>query len=75
VRVAAPVDPGSLHAQPTFQASDFYTRPVTDHYSRHVHANMVDGKAYGFAFDDVGAFESLVFDGAPAAARITLTSF
>jgi hypothetical protein len=66
---------GFLHTQPTYQASEFYTRPVTDHYSRHIHANMVDGKAYGFAFDDVGAFESLVFDGAPSAARITLTSF
>ena len=30
-----------------------------------MHANMVDGRAYGFAFDDVGAFESLVHDPDP----------
>jgi hypothetical protein len=36
---------------------------------------MVDGKAYGFAFDDVGHFESLVHDGNPSSARITLTPF
>lgn len=36
---------------------------------------MADGKAYAFAFDDVGAFESLVNDGDPRAAGITLTPF
>jgi hypothetical protein len=34
-----------------------------------------DGKAYGFAFDDVGHFESLVHDAAPKSATITLTAF
>ena len=29
---------------------------------------MVDGKAYAFAFDDVGNYESLVNDGNPAQA-------
>ena len=28
---------------------------------------MADGKAYAFAFDDVGAFESLVHDGSTRA--------
>ena len=36
---------------------------------------MVDGKAYGFAFDDVGNFESLVFDNNPVQAFITLDPF
>jgi hypothetical protein len=36
---------------------------------------MVDGKAYAFAFDDVGAFESLVHDGDPRAAGIVLSPF
>ena len=38
---------------------------VTNHYSRLIHAQMVDGKAYGFAFDDVGEHEALVHDGNP----------
>jgi hypothetical protein len=33
---------------------------------------MADGKAYGFAFDDVGAHESLVHDGNPLQAYMTL---
>ncbi len=66
---------GFLHTQPTYKGEEFYTRPITDHYSKVIHANMVDGKAYGFAFDDVGNFESLVFDGVPSSVTISLTSF
>ncbi len=66
---------GFLHTQPTYNASEFYTRSVTDHYSKIVHDQMVDGKAYGFAFDDVGHFESLVHDADPQTAQITLTAF
>ncbi|PZV93585.1 Beta-1,3-glucanase [Micromonospora phaseoli] len=36
---------------------------------------MRDGKAYAFAFDDVGAFESLVHDGDPRAAGLILSPF
>ncbi len=36
---------------------------------------MADGKAYAFAFDDVGAFESLVHDGDPRSAGIILSPF
>jgi hypothetical protein len=36
---------------------------------------MVDGKAYGFAFDDVGHFESLVHDANPQTAFLTLDPF
>jgi hypothetical protein len=39
-----------------------------------VHANMKDGKAYGFAFDDVTGQESLVHSGGPVKASITLGS-
>ncbi|MDQ1644291.1 MAG: hypothetical protein QOJ50_475, partial [Cryptosporangiaceae bacterium] len=39
-----------------------------------IHARMVDGKAYAFAFDDVGNFEALVHDGAPQQAYITIDS-
>ncbi len=40
-----------------------------------MHQNMVDGRAYAFAFDDVGNFESLVHNGDPRAASIVLTPF
>ena len=66
---------GYLHTQPTYNPAEFYTRAVTDHYSRKIHAQMVDGRAYGFAFDDVGAFESLVYDPNPRSARVVLTPF
>ncbi|MFI6513525.1 beta-1,3-glucanase family protein [Streptosporangium sp. NPDC050855] len=66
---------GTIDTQPSYNAADFYRGPLTNHYSRIIHANMVDGKAYGFAFDDVGAFESLVHDGNPRSAAITLSPF
>ncbi|HEU5486204.1 MAG TPA: beta-1,3-glucanase family protein [Microlunatus sp.] len=53
-------------------AATFYRRDLTNHYSRIIHANMKDGKAYGFAFDDVTSQESLVHNGAPVKASITL---
>ncbi|SFR29645.1 Beta-1,3-glucanase [Lentzea waywayandensis] len=66
---------GFIHTQPTYNAGDFYTRATTNHFSKIVHQNMVDGKAYGFAFDDVGAFESLVHEPNPRSAKVTLTGF
>ncbi|GAB3653251.1 glycoside hydrolase family 64 protein [Streptomyces sparsus] len=61
--------------QPDADASGFYQDPVTNHYARLVHEAMADGKAYAFAFDDVGNHESLVHDGDPKNATITLESF
>lgn len=61
--------------QPDANNSGFYLDNVTNHYSRKIHAQMVDGKAYGFAFDDVGAHESLVHDGNPQRAFVTLDPF
>ncbi|SDW48584.1 Beta-1,3-glucanase [Amycolatopsis xylanica] len=58
--------------QPDADDSGFYRDAVTNQYSRDIHARMVDGKAYGFAFDDVGHHESLVTDGNPQEASITL---
>lgn len=64
------------HAQsPVWEARHYYTRAITNHYSKAMHANMVDGRAYGFAFDDVGGHESLVHDPNPRSARIALTRF
>ncbi|GAA2677983.1 MULTISPECIES: beta-1,3-glucanase family protein [Actinosynnema] len=66
---------GTLDTQPSGGPADFYKGAITNHYSRLVHQNMVDGRAYGFAFDDVLAQESLVHDGDPRSAGITLTPF
>ncbi|WNV88205.1 beta-1,3-glucanase family protein [Umezawaea sp. Da 62-37] len=66
---------GRIDTQPGGGPGDFYQGSLTDHYSRIIHQNMVDGKAYGFAFDDVQAQESLVHDGDPRSAGITLTPF
>jgi glycosyl hydrolase family 64 (putative beta-1,3-glucanase)/cellulose binding protein with CBM2 domain len=66
---------GTLDTQPSGTAADFYKGSLTNHYSRLIHQNMVDGKAYGFAFDDVQAQESLVHSGDPRAAGIIMTPF
>ncbi|WP_344259807.1 glycoside hydrolase family 64 protein [Streptomyces sodiiphilus] len=61
--------------QPDSTSDGFYQDPDTNHYARLVHEAMADGKAYAFAFDDVGAHESLVHDGDPQHAYITLQPF
>jgi hypothetical protein len=66
---------GTIDTQPSTNAADFYKSNPTNQYAKIIHANMVDGKAYAFPFDDVGAFESLVHDGDPRAAGIVLTPF
>jgi hypothetical protein len=66
---------GFIHTQPSLNSADFYRQGITNHYSRIIHANMVDGKAYGFPFDDVGGFESLVHDPDPQSAGIILAPF
>ncbi|MDG6100864.1 beta-1,3-glucanase family protein [Dactylosporangium aurantiacum] len=66
---------GTIDTQPGGGAADFYKSSLTNHYSRIIHANMADGKAYGFAFDDVQNQESLVHSGDPRSAGITLSPF
>ncbi|WP_329556878.1 glycoside hydrolase family 64 protein [Streptomyces sp. NBC_00696] len=58
--------------QPDTSTAGFYQDVVTNHYARKIHAQMADGKAYAFAFDDVGNQESLVNDGNPQQAYLTL---
>lgn len=41
------------NVQPSLAASHYYTADPTNHYSRIVHANEVDGKGYAFPYDDV----------------------
>jgi hypothetical protein len=66
---------GTIDTQPSTNAADFYKSNPTNQYAKTIHANMADGKAYTFAFDDVGNFESLVHDGSPRSAGITLSPF
>jgi len=66
---------GTVDTQPSTDASAFYRNNPTNQYAKLVHANMADGKAYAFAFDDVGNFESLVHDDAPTSAAVTLNPF
>ncbi|MGW3914716.1 glycoside hydrolase family 64 protein [Streptomyces sp. NPDC005070] len=61
--------------QPDTSSASFYTDAVTNQYARAIHAQMADGKAYAFAFDDVGNHESLVNDGNPQQAYVTLDPF
>jgi hypothetical protein len=66
---------GTLDTQPTTNPGDFYKNNPANQYAKIIHANMVDGKAYAFPFDDVGNFESLVNDGDPRSAGIILSPF
>ncbi|MBY8881448.1 sugar hydrolase [Streptomyces sp. PLK6-54] len=58
--------------QPDTSAANFYQDAVTNQYARAIHAQMGDGRAYAFAFDDVGNHESLVHDGSPSSASLIL---
>lgn len=62
-------------AQPTTDPASFYRTGLTNHYAKAMHAVTEDGKAYGFAFDDVADFASYIQDTAPTGIRLTLTPF
>ncbi|MGV9455257.1 glycoside hydrolase family 64 protein [Streptomyces sp. NPDC003635] len=62
-------------SQPTTDPATFYRGSLTNHYSAAVHAATADGRAYGFAFDDVADFASYIQDTAPTGIRLTLTPF
>ncbi|MFE2260519.1 glycoside hydrolase family 64 protein [Streptomyces griseosporeus] len=61
--------------QPGTDPATFYQGTLTNHYARAIHAATVDGKAYGFAFDDVADFASYVQDTRPTGFTLTLTAF
>ncbi|MFB4197676.1 beta-1,3-glucanase family protein [Streptomyces carpaticus] len=61
--------------QPVTDAAAFYQHDVTHHYAKALHAAMVDGRAYGFAFDDVADFASYVQDHAPQQFTLTISPF
>jgi Beta-1,3-glucanase/Carbohydrate binding module (family 6) len=39
--------------QPSGSTGDYYKNPITNHYSRIVHAASLDGRGYAFPYDDV----------------------
>jgi hypothetical protein len=61
--------------QPVTDASTYYRRSVTNHYSRVMHENTTDGKAYGFAFDDVCEHAPYIENRTPTSMTVTLTRF
>ncbi|MFI5910369.1 beta-1,3-glucanase family protein [Dactylosporangium sp. NPDC051541] len=66
---------GTVDTQPDLNSAGFYKNNPTNQYARIIHANMADGRAYAFPFDDVGHFESLVTDNDPRSAAIILSPF
>ncbi|KAF4407350.1 MULTISPECIES: beta-1,3-glucanase family protein [Streptomyces] len=58
--------------QPSTDPATFYQEQIANHYARVMHEASADGKAYGFAFDDVAGFASYIEDGAPESFTLTL---
>ncbi|MEX5633947.1 glycoside hydrolase family 64 protein [Parafrankia sp. FMc2] len=65
----------SQAVQPAADPAGFYRDPTTNHYARALHEHTEDGRAYGFAFDDVAGFASYIQDTAPTSATLWLTPF
>ncbi|MEV5910018.1 beta-1,3-glucanase family protein [Streptomyces chartreusis] len=61
--------------QPTTDPATFYGTDLTNHYAGAMHTATEDGKAYGFAFDDVADFASYIQDTAPTGITLTITPF
>ncbi|MEV6492410.1 beta-1,3-glucanase family protein, partial [Actinoplanes sp. NPDC051633] len=66
---------GTSTVEPVTDPAEFYRTEPANLYNKLIHENMVDGKAYAFAFDDVANQESLVHAGDPASIGIHLTEF
>ena len=65
--VAGTFDPsGTLLNQSLWaSASTFYTAAPADYYARFWHERAINGKAYGFPYDDVGGYSSYISHGNP----------
>lgn len=62
-------------SQPNTDPGTFYQVAPTNYYAKAMHDNMVDGRAYGFPFDDVGGFAAYVQDGSPTLCTLELSPF
>ncbi|MFC4497054.1 beta-1,3-glucanase family protein [Streptomyces ovatisporus] len=65
----------SVADQPTTDPAEFYKGDSAHQYVKAMHEATVDGKAYGFAFDDVAGFASYIEDGGASEITLTLTPF
>jgi hypothetical protein len=65
----------SQATQPVTNPAQYYPGTTVNHYSRVIHENTVDGKAYGFAYDDVCEQASYIQDNAPTGVTLTLQPF
>jgi glycosyl hydrolase family 64 (putative beta-1,3-glucanase) len=65
----------SAASQPTTDPAEFYKGDSAHQYAKAMHAATEDGKAYGFAFDDVAGFASYIEDGGASEMTLTLTPF
>jgi hypothetical protein len=61
--------------QPTTDPTTFYQQSASDLFSKVMHDNSLNGKAYGFAYDDVAAFAPTIDQPDPASAGMTIGSF
>lgn len=61
--------------QPTTDATKFYQQSASNLYSKTVHANSLNGLAYGFAYDDVSGFAPVIDQSDPASVGMTIGSF
>lgn len=61
--------------QPTTDASQFYQQSAANLFSKTMHANSLNGLAYGFAYDDVGAFAPTIDQPDPVSGGMTIGSF
>ncbi|RLL66146.1 beta-1,3-glucanase family protein [Streptomyces sp. Z26] len=62
----------ALASQPTDDPSGFYQGDTVHEYVKVMHEIADDGKAYGFAFDDVAGFAAYIEDGAPTEITLSL---
>jgi len=62
-------------SQPTTNPATFYTQSSSNLYAKVMHANEVDGKAYGFPYDDVAGFSPSIDDATASSATVTVAPF
>jgi hypothetical protein len=52
--------------------STFYRQDPADHYAKFWHDNAIDGKAYGFPYDDVGSYSTFIAHDDPEYALVAI---
>lgn len=71
--------PGTFSADGKLLKTDMWANPATfyqqdpaDHYAKFWHANSVDGKSYGFPYDDVGGYSTFIAHDNPQYALVAI---